>query len=176
MPTGLYSKEDLTTELDFLTENLKEHPQSKGTIRNTIDKSAIVKYLSSQGINKDTIEAVKTAESKLLTAAYILAADKLEPQAKAMNALGALQRTRLGINIPLIGTGGSAVETGVKLYRQSSVPQDKTKIITSYGTPYTKVKVKIPVDDQTAKDTAKRAEKIFQAIEKQNTGHRKNAA
>jgi hypothetical protein len=164
----LFTKEDLTNELSFLKDNLKIHPQSKGTTRNTVDKAAVYKYLKTQGISKDIIEKVKASESKLVSAAYLLASENLEPQAKAMNVHGALQRTRLGISIPLIGTGGTAIETGVKLYRQSSIPQDKNKIVTSYGTPYTKAKVKIPIADAVAKEASERAEKIFHMVEKQN--------
>jgi hypothetical protein len=163
-----YSKNDLNTTIEFIKANLKSHPQSKGTTRNTLDKNIMYKYFKQKGISKEVLDTVKNAESEFVGASYLVAIDKLQPQAEAMNNLGALNRTRSWLSVPLIGTGGTPIDIGTKLRRQSAVPQDKSKIVTTYGAAYIKAKSVVPIDEATAKEAASAAEHIFNATEKQN--------
>jgi hypothetical protein len=164
-----YSQENLAPTVEFIKNNLKSHPQTKGTTRNTIDKSVMYKYFKQKGINKDVLDTVKAAEAEFVGASYLVSVENLDTQADAMNKLGALNRTRSWVSVPLIGTGGAPIDIGAKLRRQSAVPQDKTKIVTTYGAAYIKAKNVIPIDEQAAKNAAAAAEKIFHTVEGKNT-------
>jgi hypothetical protein len=161
-----YNEKDLSSQLKFLQDNAKFHPQSKGTQRINLEKSAIYKLYKDAGFSKENVDKFTEVGSKLLAASVLFSLDHLKNQAEVMHGMEALDKTTIGVKLPIVGPGGSDVEAGLRIERTSLVPQDKERVVTKYGVPYVKSKTKVAIDEPTKDKISDEARKIRDSISK----------